>query len=53
MNEYTHLEIVTKVCDLIDSLDQDEFDSYEVAILVYKHIDIPNKVGRLALDLRE
>jgi len=29
MNEYTHLEIIKKVCDLIDSLDQDEFDSYD------------------------
>ena len=29
MNEYTHLEITKKVNDLIDNLDQDEFNSYD------------------------
>lgn len=31
----------------------DQFDAYEVALLVYKNISNSHKVGRLALDLRE
>ncbi len=31
----------------------DEYDAYEVALLVYRNISKSDKVGRLALDLRE
>jgi hypothetical protein len=31
----------------------DQFDSYEVALLIYKNITKSDKVGRLALDMRE
>jgi hypothetical protein len=31
----------------------DQFDSYEVALLIYKNITKADKVGRIALDFRE
>ena len=31
----------------------DRYDSYEVAVLIYKNLDKPDKVGRVALDMRE
>jgi len=31
----------------------DEYTSYEVAILVYKNLNKTEKIGRVALDLRE
>jgi hypothetical protein len=31
----------------------DQYDSYEVALLVYRNVTKEDKIGRVALDLRE